>query len=520
MEDTMKIQLNNISKSYAGDLVLDELSLEIIKGSKSAIVGENGSGKSTLLKILSGIETFQSGSLAVPKEMSIGYMMQVFPNTTVSSKDFILDAFEDFCFLNNKLRELEKEMSQSDDYDSILDEYSKALDRFNHIGGYEFEDTLEAYAKGLGVFDILDQPFNTLSGGQKTRIALVRLLLQDNEVICLDEPTNHLDLDGILWLENFVNGSNKTIIIVSHDREFLSNTVNVYYELEDGQVVTYYGTYDNYRRERHERYLRLVNDFEQQQKEISKIKLAIRRYRQWGHEADNEAFFKKAKTLEKKLEKMNQLPKPIEIRNQLEFKLDNSKLGSKIVVDAKDLCIGYDQALNKSLDFTIQRGERYAIVAPNGKGKTTLIKTLMKEIPPLSGSIEFGPTVDIGYLPQIIHYDNDKERILDHIKKSCSLDEETARRSLARFGFYKADMFKYLSHLSGGEQVRLKLLEMMMRDCNCIILDEPTNHLDIASCEIIEEVLGQFEGTIIVISHDRMFLEAINAKQLRIDYNK
>lgn len=513
----MKIQVNNLIKSYAGDVILDNLSLEIVKGSKSAIVGENGAGKTTLLKVLSGEEHYQGGNVIIPKDMSVGYMMQVFPNVKESSKEFILSAFKEYCYYSKKLKELELQMSDIENYDHVFESYSKTFEKFEQVGGYELENSLESYAKGLNVYDILDQPFHTLSGGQKTRIALVQLLLQDYEVLCLDEPTNHLDISGIEWLENYCQNTSKTLIVVSHDRQFLSNTVSVFYEVEDGQVVTYHGNYEQYRKERHERYLRMVMDFEQQQKEIKKLRLMIRRFRQWGNESDNEDMFKKAKAVEKRLERIDKLPKPIEVRNQLEFKLKNSQLGSKDVVIANNLEIGYDVPLVKTLNFTIQRGERLAIVAANGKGKTTLLKTLLKEIEPLSGTIQFGATVDVGYLPQIIKFDDHKERILAYLRRVCKLDEETARRSLARFGFYQGDMYKYVSSLSGGEQVRLKLLEIMLRECNCIILDEPTNHLDIASCEIIEDILSKFEGTIIVISHDRMFLHKLKAHMLYLE---
>lgn len=508
----MKIQINNLLKTYTGEVVLNELTLEIIKGSKSAIVGENGCGKTTLLKVISGVEDYQEGELFIPKEMTVGYMVQVFPQFSRTSREYILSSFLDYLTTSKKLKELESQMSNLDTFDDVMKQYSKTLDKFEHAGGYNLENTLEAYAKGLGIFDVLEQSFDTLSGGQKTRIALVQLLLQNYEVLCLDEPTNHLDMDGIGWLESYCKSTNKTLIIVSHDRQFLMNVVSVFYEIEDGQAVTYYGDYDSYRKQRHDRYLRLILDYDEQQKEISKIKLAIRRYRQWGNESDNEDMFKRAKSLEKKLERMEKLPKPIEIRNQLNFEIKSTQIGSKDVVVAKNLIIGYEKPLSSSLNFIVQRRERFAIVAPNGKGKTTLLKTFLQEIKPIEGSIEFGLSVDVGYLPQLLYFENDKERLLCYFTRICNLDEERARGYLARFGFYHVDMYRYISNFSGGEQVRLKLLELMLKGCNCIILDEPTNHLDILSCEIIEEVLINFKGTIIVISHDRMFLNKLQVR--------
>lgn len=508
----MKIIMNDISKTYAGDYILSNLSLEIVKGSKSAIVGENGSGKTTLLKIIARVEPINTGTLTIPRDMSVGYMKQIFDDFPGNSRDFILDSFLEFKVLSKRLRDLEKVMSTSFD-ESVLHQYSKVLEKFEGIQGYDIENKLESYAKGLGVYDILNQSFNTLSGGQKTRIALVQLLLQDYEVLCLDEPTNHLDLQGIEWLESFCRNTEKTLIIVSHDRTFLMNTVSVFHEIEDSKIVSYYGTYDSYRDQRHQRFLHLVNNFEEQNKEIQKLRLAAKRYRQWGNESDNEDFYKRAKAIEKRLERIERLPKPIEIKNQLKIKFKVKERSGKIVFKAEDVAIGYTTSLREGINFEVNWGERFAIVAENGVGKSTLINTMIGSPHPLSGTLDRGSSVKIAYLPQNLEFASMKQRILETIREQCHLDEETARRYLARFGFYQADMYKPIAYLSGGERIRVKLLEMMLSDANCIILDEPTNHLDIASCEIIEEALRSYEGTIIVVSHDRMFLENLEVRK-------
>ncbi len=513
----MKIQINNLLKSYTGDIVLDDLSLEIVKGSKSAIVGENGCGKSTLLKIIAGIENYQEGELFIPKEMNIGYMVQLFPDFNGTSKEFILSVFPEYLQCAKKLVELEKMLSNLDNMDEVLVEYAKVTERFENVGGYGFENTLESYAKGLGVTDVLEQSFNTLSGGQKTRVALVQLLLRNVEVLCLDEPTNHLDIAGIEWLESYCTATDKTLILVSHDRQFLTNVVSVFYEIEDGKVVTYFGNYDSFRTQKHDRYMRLVLEYKEQQKEIQEMKLAVRRFRQWGNDSGNEKFYKRAQAMEKRIERIEKLPRPTEISNQLNFTLQTNEIGSKEVVVAENLVIGYDVPLTNPLSFTVHRQDHFAIVAPNGKGKTTLLKTIMNEIKPLSGISKIGNSVKIGYLQQINKFDNEKEKILDYFMRACNLDEEKSRHYLARFGFYHSDMYRYVSSFSGGEQVRLKLLEIMIAGCNCIILDEPTNHLDILSCEIIEDVLVNFKGTIIVISHDRMFLDKLNVIKFELE---
>ena len=509
----MKIHINELTKTYSGDLILDNLSLEIIKGSKSAIVGENGSGKSTLLKILSKIEPFDSGQVHIPKDMNVGYMRQTYTNFPGNAKEYILSAFDDYKTLKARLSDLELAMSDTSDLYNVFKKYSNAQEKFELMGGYELENSLDSYAKGLGVYHLLEQGFSTLSGGEKTRISLVQLLLQDYEVICLDEPTNHLDTSGIEWLESFCNSTSKTLLIVSHDREFLKNIVSVYHEIEDGKIVSYHGDYDSYRLQRHERYLRLVDDFDEQQRQIQKLTLAAKRYRQWGNESDNEDFFKKAKAVEKRIARIDRLPKPVEIRNQLNLKFEVKVRSGKIVCAADNLAIGYDTVLKDSIDFQVNWRDRFAIVADNGVGKSTLIKTILGELDAKEGQVRVGESVKFSYLPQELVFVDSAVRILAYIQKSCELDEEKARRYLARFGFYQHDMYKPVSYLSGGEQVRLKLLEMMLSDSNCLILDEPTNHLDIMSCEIIEEALREYEGTIIVVSHDRMFLNKLGVSK-------
>ncbi|CAM4186266.1 ABC-F family ATP-binding cassette domain-containing protein [Erysipelothrix inopinata] len=511
----MKIIIKDLVKIYADEAVLDELSMEIVKGSHCAIVGENGSGKSTLMKILAGIENYQSGHVIIPKEMEIGYMDQQFSQYDKDARSYILKDFETYQYLSKSLKEIELLMSEN--YTEELGErYAKLMDRFSDIDGYVFENKLESYAKGLGVYPFLDQAYDTLSGGQKTRIALVKLLLEDCEVLCLDEPTNHLDLAGIEWLESYCRNSNKTLIIVSHDRKFLLNTVDVFYEVEDGISICYHGDYHSYREQKKQRFIQLVEDYEIQQQEIKRLRLAIRRYRQWGHESDNPDFFKRAKALEKRIERLETLPKPVELKNQLNFDFKTPSKSSKRIVSGHDLLIGYDTPLTNPLNFEVLSQEHFAISAHNGKGKSTLIKTITGDIEPLGGTLKCGESIKFGIIPQIIEFENESDRLLNYVMKTCTMQEEQARRTLVQFGFYHDVVYKPLTVLSGGERVRLKLLELMLMECQCIILDEPTNHLDIQSSEKLEDVLQHYGGTIIVVSHDRYFLENLKVRTFEL----
>ncbi|QIK68862.1 ABC-F family ATP-binding cassette domain-containing protein [Erysipelothrix sp. HDW6C] len=513
----MKIRINQITKKYAGDIVIDALNFEILKGSKIAIVGENGVGKSTLLKIIAGLETIESGDVIVPKEMRVQYMQQIFPTYTGGVRAYLSSQFKELHQLSEKLVQLSDAMSTEADVEKLLIQYGKVQSQFESQGGYEFENNVDRICKGLGIFQHLDKPYISLSGGEKTRIELAKCLLADAEVLCLDEPTNHLDFEGIAWLEQFCQASAKTIVLVSHDRKFIANVVTSIHEIEDGKLISYMGDYDYYRKEKQERFVRLVDDYKEQQKQIQKLQLAIRRYRQWGNESDNEDFYKKAKMLERRLEKIQRVPKPVELRNRLDITLDASIRSGEEVIIANDLSVGYDKPISSENSFRVKWQDRFAIVGKNGSGKSTLIKTLLGELPPLAGTVVIGPSVKVGYLPQQIMFPNQKERILQYVMHTCVLSEETARRYLVKFGFYQEDTYKPLHYLSGGERVRLKLLEILLSDVNLLILDEPTNHLDITSCEIIEQLVSEYQGTLVVVSHDRYFLESINARQYQLN---
>lgn len=516
----MKININNISKIYSETTIFDECNFEIVLKEKVAIVGENGSGKSTLLKMIASLENYQEGNIFIPKGIKIGYLKQEFDRFDGSSSEYIMSEFKELTLIEKRMNEAADSLSNTDDLEKAMNRYANLQEEFERLGGYSIENDIDRIATGLNIQSMLNQQYNTLSGGEKTRIELVKLLVSDADVLCLDEPTNHLDFVGIEWLENYCKGLDKTIIVVSHDRAFLNNVVNVYHEIEDGQIVTYRGDYESFRKQKQVRFEHLVNDYKVQQEKIKKIKLAIRRYRQWGHEGDNEDFFRKAKMLEKRLERIETLPKPEELSNKLNLKFEVKNRSGKDVLVLKDLAIGYDDFLQIDLNLKITFRERWAIIGENGAGKSTLIKTILNEVEPLAGEVIIGSNVKIGYLAQQHTFYDESERILNYTINSLNVSEFVARTTLAHFGFYQNDVYKIMSQLSGGEKIRIRLMVMMYSEANFLILDEPTNHLDIQSCEILEKVLNEYDGTLLIVSHDRYFLNALNTKTFKIESQK
>lgn len=506
----MTIQIKNISKNYSGDLILDNLSLDIKEHTISAITGENGSGKSTLLKCIAQIENYQAGNIQYPKDTKITYLDQIPPSFDGTLSDYLLESFTDLHKLQKKMEVLENEMTSNiENLDTILVQYGKVQETFQRDGGYDLEYKIDFITQGLGINHLLNSNFNLLSGGEKTRSGLALALLQEPNLLLLDEPTNHLDIASTGWLINYLKSSKATILMVSHDRYFLNQTVSLIHNLDYGQLDTYYGNYDYFKVEREARFNRLMEDYDLQQREIKRVKLQIRRYRQWGHEADNADMFKKAKELEKRLEKMENINKPSLLKNRFNFKLDNNTQSGKMLIEADGVSIQFgNRTILANISLTINREQKIALLGHNGSGKSTLIKTLMSVIKPDSGTIRYGEQTRIAYLPQEIEFKTDKN-ILDYYSYERGISQESARQSLHNFGFTKDHMFKTLDLLSGGEKVRLKLALLMYQNPNLLIFDEPTNHLDINSLEIIEEVLKSYKGAVLLISHDRYLMESV-----------
>lgn len=507
----MTIQLNHITKAYSQDIILDDITMKITDGEHIAIVGENGCGKSTLLKIIAKLEPCQEGEVLISKQTTIAYLHQQFDCYEGIVLEYLMQAYQEVAKIQEQMQALEDRMqtANASELEVQLRKYGNLQERFEHMEGYQLMTFVEQIAQGLQIGHLLKRQYATLSGGEMARVNLARQLLCKPDVLLLDEPSNHLDFAGIRWLENYLINLKETVIIVSHDRTFLNHTVKKIYEISWGELQMYQGNYDTYRKQKQERFLLLQQNYEEQQKEIKKMQDTIRRFRQWGHEGDNEKFYKKAKMLEKRLENLERIKRPLQLQKSMHIELNEKQQSSKKVLELKDISKSYGiKVLFDQMSASIYWRERIAICGENGTGKSTLIKMIMQEERMDQGDIMIAPTIEIGYLPQMIRFPKEDQTILITAQYELKMNEEDTRRYLIRFGFDHMDMSKRLSMLSGGERTRLKLAFILSREVNMIIFDEPTNHLDVSSIEIIETVLNNYTGTLLVVSHDRYFIQS------------
>lgn len=502
----MYIQANKISKNYSDVPLFENLSCTLNMQDKIGLIGQNGTGKTTFLQMLIGSQGVDEGTVSRKKGLSIGYIPQKMENGSIATFDYVYQSFKDIQELQTQLNYYEEKMCiATEDLDHIMKVYGDLQQRFETMGGYGLEDRITSVLKGLDLAEQIETPLGQLSGGERIRVELAKVLLQENDVLLLDEPTNHLDLDSVQWLEEYLRLTNCAFLVISHNRAFLDNVVKKIMEIEDGQIIEYSGNYSRYMTLKKQRIQELQKNHELQQKEIKRLKGMIRRYRQWGNEGDNEAFFKKAKEIERRLEKMILINAPKVPRKKLTT-ISQDDLSGKEVWVAKNIkkTVGKKYLFSDS-SFKVYRGERIAILGKNGSGKSTLLKVVMGEIGVDEGAIKTGASLSIGYLPQHLTFDQPEQRILNYVKYLI-LDEQKARQVLANFGFFSGDVAKRIKDLSGGEQVRLYLLKLFQKKINVLILDEPTNHLDIYVREEVEELLSTFTGTILAVTHDRYFL--------------
>ncbi|KEK09931.1 ABC transporter ATP-binding protein [Lysinibacillus sphaericus] len=508
----MQMKAEQIQKIMGGNILFENLQLEVNSGEHVAIVGVNGSGKTTLLQLLSGVDFPDRGRIIKSKDATVGYLHQIPNYPGHSVKKVLEEAFADIYALRARMTILEQEM-QSNVTDKILWQYGQVQEQFMLQGGYEVEAQLAMIANGLGIMDMLAQPFSSLSGGEKTKVMLGQILLSQPAILLLDEPTNHLDMQAIEWLENYVRSFEGIVIVVSHDRHFMNQIAHKVIEIEDGEAFTYTGNYDAFIAQKEAKIEQQFADYEEQQKKIKKMQETIKRLKQWANEANppNASMHRRAKSMEKALARIERVKKPIS-KKKMNLSLTMAERSGKEVVQLQDIYHGYEKPLLIDSNLAVYFGERLAIVGNNGSGKSTLLKMMLGEIVPNRGVCHVGSNVKIGYLSQQLEHKNPAIRLIDAFRENVAVSEAEARHILARFLFYGYDVFKKVKNLSGGEKMRLRLAQLMHEDINVLILDEPTNHLDIEAREVLEDTLETFEGTIIGVSHDRYFLQKIFTK--------
>ncbi|MEB9685277.1 ABC transporter ATP-binding protein [Bacillus thuringiensis serovar pingluonsis] len=518
--------VNNVTKSFGGNIIFENISLEIKNGERVGLVGRNGSGKTTIFQLLTGMESLDAGAIHMKKGTRIGHVAQIPKfDESMTVYEVLSSAFKIEKELEREMRTLEKDMAEeqgSSVLQKLMERYGIIQEKFAFLGGYEIEANIMKVANGLQVTELFPRSFLELSGGEQTKVSLAYMLLQKPDLLLLDEPTNHLDLFAVEWLEQFLKEYNGTVMVISHDRYFLDEVVTKIFDLEDGEIHVYHTNYSRFVEEKEERLLQEFQAYQEQQKKIKKMKEAIKRLREWANQANppNEGLHKRARSMERALERMQKLKKPILERKQMGLQFEGQDRSGKDVVVIKEVSKGFaDHPLFNEVNLHVRFQERAAIVGRNGTGKTTLLKLLLEQIEPDAGEIRIGSSVKIGYLSQHA-YGNRKSNVLEAFREYVAVTEGEARHILAKFLFYGPAVFKKVTQLSGGEKMRLRLAQLMYQDINFLILDEPTNHLDIESREVLEEALEQYNGTILAVSHDRYFLNKLFEKTYWIDERK
>ena len=516
------LQVNQLCKYYGADIILSNIKLEVQTRDRIALVGRNGAGKSTLLKIISGNLSYDSGEIIKPKDVKIGYLAQdTGLESTLSIWEEMLSVFEELRKQEQALRKLEQEMSKPSlvenpiQYEKVLKEYDELQVQFKENGGYQFEADIRSVLHGLN-FHLFDYntKISSLSGGQKTRLALGKLLLSKPDILILDEPTNHLDIDTLSWLEQYLQSYDGAILIVSHDRYFLDEVVNQVYEISRHQIMKFPGNYSFYLDKKAENYERDMKLFEKQQDEVAKLQDFIQR------NLARASTTKRAQSRRKQLDRMELMDRPLGDESSATFRFDIEKQSGNEVLNIHSLSIGYekDAAVSTNINLRVTRGESIALVGPNGVGKSTLLKTIVEKLPALDGELQIGTNVFFGYYDQQQADLTSNKTVLKELWDEYPFkNEKDIRTVLGNFLFSGDDVLKIVSSLSGGEKARLALAKLMLQKANFLILDEPTNHLDLDSKEILENALIDYPGTILFVSHDRYFINRIASKVIELN---
>ncbi|WIG47587.1 ABC-F family ATP-binding cassette domain-containing protein [Bacillus halotolerans] len=516
----MILQINQLSKSFGADTILNNIKLEVRNRDRVAIVGRNGAGKSTLLKIIAGHLSYEKGEMIKPKDITMGYLAQhTGLDSKLTIKEELLTVFDHLKAMEKEMRTIEEKMAAADpsELDSIMKTYDRLQQEFKDKGGYQYEADVRSVLHGLGFshFDDSTQ-VQSLSGGQKTRLALGKLLLTQPDLLILDEPTNHLDIDTLTWLEHYLQGYSGAILIVSHDRYFLDKVVNQVYEVSRSESKKYHGNYSAYLDQKAAQYEKDLKLYEKQQDEIAKLQDFVDR------NLARASTTKRAQSRRKQLERMDVMSKPLGDEKSANFHFDITKQSGNEVLRVQDLTISYENQppLLTDVSFRLTRGESAALVGPNGIGKSTLLKTLINTLKPDQGTIAYGSNVSVGYYDQEQAELTSSKRVIDELwDEYPELQEKEIRTCLGNFLFSGDDVLKPVHSLSGGEKARVALAKLMLQKANFLILDEPTNHLDLDSKEVLENALIDYPGTLLFVSHDRYFINRIATRVYELSPN-
>lgn len=516
------LNCNNIGFSYGTDVIIKNISFNLQENDKVGLVGVNGAGKSTLFKIITGELHQEEGELYISRDLTMGYLKQNAALTTENTLwEELLEVFRPLVVMEENIKSLEKEISlttNQEKLDSLMKEYSRLSDRFSYLGGFEYNSRIRGVLRGLGFTENqFQQKVSILSGGQKTRLALAKVLLEEPDILLLDEPTNHLDIAAVEWLEDFLKNYKKCLLVISHDRYFLDSVTNKTIEIENKTSTFYNTNYTGYvkqkmiNREIQEKHYIL------QQKEIARQEAIIEQQRRFNRERNIIA----AESRQKALDRMVKLEKPKELPEKMRMKFTQAVASGNEVLEIDSLSKAYgDKKLFENVSFKLRRAERVFLLGPNGCGKSTLLKILAGRLEPTAGNFSFGAKVNLGYYDQEMADLNEENTVLDEVwSVNQKLVQTEVRSALAAFLFTGEDVFKKISVLSGGEKSRVSLLKLIFSEANFIILDEPTNHLDINSREILEEALMDYEGTMLIVSHDRYFIDKLATRIIDIGAN-
>ena len=518
------LDVSKIGKDFGYGKLFEDISFSLNEGESISIVGPNGCGKSTLLKMIAGLEKIDNGAVNIKKDAKVAYLDQ-----TGSSIDddrpvieVLKDAFGKLTEMERQINKLQNMMETDSDEkedNKVLERYCNLLDEFSVAGGYDIDMNISTVVEGLKIDkSLLNQSYNDLSGGEKTLVQLAKTLLIKPDLILLDEPTNHLDIDRIEWLEGYIKSFKGASVIVSHDRYFLDRMSNKILDLDDGIGKVYMTNYTGFLEEKQRDFEKQMAEFKDQQALIKKLEQEKKYFAERGMATNSSTLTARAHTLQTKIDRLKKMAiKRPKVQKKLNVGFNEERKSSKKVIVVEDLAVSTPDGkpILDHINLDICAGERVALIGANGSGKSTFIKSIMGEQDlPVEGEVMVGPSVQIGYLPQIINFPEGEISLLDYFRKEAGVNEEKARRILAAFQFYKEDVNKRVKNLSGGERMRIKLAELLQLKINTLIFDEPTNHIDIPTKEVLEDAIEDFDGTLIFVSHDRFFINKFADKTI------